>query len=165
VTIETFRNFKKFIVFKSRNVQAESLNDDFDQLFSSSFSSSLVKISSISKKKFHRRFISLQSILLSYKEKELESRESSRIVQKSERTTTTSFNDSSISASSSRVREETVDEKISRMNQITKVDLQEMLNVIVIASIVVVAAIISQFSASSRTVSEQFASANRSSER
>jgi hypothetical protein len=51
------------------------------------------------------------------------------------------------------------------MNQIIKQNLQKMLNVIVIANIVVVATTISQSFVSSRTVSEQFTSANRSSER
>jgi hypothetical protein len=122
-------------------------------------------MSSISKKKFHKRSIFLQSILLSYKEKESETRKNSRLIQKSERTTTTSLNDSSVSANSSKVREETVDEEISRMNQIIKQNLQKMLNVIVIADIVVVAAVISQSFVSSETVSEQFTSANRSSKR
>ncbi len=118
--IENFRNSKKFTVFKTRNIQAKLLNDDFDQLFSSSSSSSLIKMSSVSKKKFHRRSISLQSISLFYKEKKLKLKESSRIIQKSKRTTTTSLNDSSISASLSKIREETVDEEISRMNRIIK---------------------------------------------
>jgi hypothetical protein len=160
MTIEDFRNSKKFTVFKSRNIQVESLNDDSDQLFSSSSSSSQV-----SKKKFHKRSISLQSISLSYKEKEAETRESRRIIQESKRTTTTSLNDSSVSASSSRVREETVDEEISRMNRIIKQNLQKMFNVIVIVDIAVVATIISQFFVSFETVSEQFTSADRSSER
>jgi hypothetical protein len=77
-------------------------------------------MSSVSKKKFHRRSISLQSISLFYKEKKLKLKESSRIIQKSKRTTTTSLNDSSISASLSKIREETVDEEISRMNRIIK---------------------------------------------
>jgi hypothetical protein len=41
------------------------------------------------------------------------------------------------------IREKTTNEKISRMNRITKTDLQEMLNVIVIADIAVVATAIS----------------------
>jgi hypothetical protein len=73
VIIENFRNSKKFTVFKSRNIQVESLNDDSDQLFSSSSFSSQA-----SKKKFHKRSVSLQNISLSYKDKESEFRKNSR---------------------------------------------------------------------------------------
>jgi hypothetical protein len=48
-------------------------------------------------------------------------------------------------------REETANEKISRMNRIIKTDLQKMLNVIVIASIAAAATAISQTTASSST--------------
>jgi hypothetical protein len=174
VTIEVFRNFKEFTVFKSRNVQVEPLNDDFDQLFSSSSSSSLVKVPSASKKKFHRRFIFLQSISLSYKGKESEARESPRLIQESERTTTTSLNDSSTQEESSKAkgnfretREETADEEISRMDRIIKQDLQEMLNVAVAAGIAAAAAVISSqaLTFSSGTILGQFTSADRSLER
>jgi hypothetical protein len=68
---------------------------------------------------------------------------------------TTSSNESSIITKSSakffrtkekfrKIREKTANEKISRMNRITKTDLQEMLNVVVIADIAAVAAAISQ---------------------
>ncbi len=121
---------------------------------------SLIHVSLISKKKFHKRSISLQSISFSYKEKKLELRKSSRIIQKLKKTIKTSFNDSSISANLSRIRKETIDEKILRMNWLIKANLQDMLNMIVIAGIAAVATIISQVAfASSETVSKQFMSA------
>ncbi len=64
VSIEKYRTFREFFVFKSRLDSTESkLNDDSDQLSSSSQSSfllkTLLKIFAAFKKKFHRRFISL----------------------------------------------------------------------------------------------------------
>jgi hypothetical protein len=143
------------------------VNENSNQLFSSSFSFS----SQALKKKFHRRSVFLQSISLSYKEKESEHKKISRIIQTSKRTTTTSLNDSLTTQKKSfkakkkfrKTREEITNEKILKTNQITKQDLQKMLNVTIAANIVVVATIISQSSASSRTLFEQFTSANHSS--
>jgi hypothetical protein len=119
-------------------------------LFSSSQFSflleTLFKISFASKKKLLRRSISLQSISLSYaKIVGIEQRN----VKYSE--TTTSSDESSVTAKASQfkekvreTREETANEKISRMNRIIKTDLQKMLNVIMIANIAAIAAAISQ---------------------
>jgi arsenate reductase-like glutaredoxin family protein len=145
------------------------LNDDSDQLFSSSSFSSQT-----SKKKFHKRSVSLQSISLSYRKKESKHKKISRIIQTSKRTTTTSLNDSSTTQEKlfkakkkfRKTREKTTDEKILKMNRIIKQDLQKMLNVAIAANIATATAIISsQVSTSSETVLEQFTSADRSLER
>jgi hypothetical protein len=133
-------------------------NDDSNQLSSSSQSSflfkTLLKISSAFKKKLLRRSISLQSISLNYAkivEIEQHNVKYSKITQ--DRETITSFDELSETAKASQfkekvreVRENTADEKISRMNRIIKIDLQKMLNVVVIASIAATAAAISQTS-------------------
>ncbi len=159
-------------MFKSRLDSTESrLNDDFDQLSSSSqFSTlleALLKIFSALKKKFHRRSISLQSISLNYaiilenrhtvkysqSIQQLQREKTSisartQLSQKQE--ITTSSNESSIITKSSQrknkardIREETTNEEILKMNRIIKTDLQEMFNVIVIADIAAVIAAIS----------------------
>jgi hypothetical protein len=93
----------------------------------------------------------LQDISLSYEQKELEILEKHSTSQG----TTTSFTDSSILNSAQEkgkfreTREKTADEEISRMNRITKTDLQKMLNVTVIAGIAAAAATISQAAAQS----------------
>ncbi len=159
---------ENFLCFDS----AESeLNDDFDQLSSSSQFFSLIdalfKILSALRKKFHRRSISLQSISLNYAII-LENRhtvEYSQSIQHSQKTKnsisarkqeiTTLSDDLSVmtklTAKTSRtkekfreIREETTNEKISRMNRIINTNLQEMLNVTMTADIAAVAAKISQ---------------------
>ncbi len=177
ISTEKYRTFREFFVFKSRLDSAKSeLNDDFDQLSSSSQSlfliDALLKILSALRKKFHRRSISLQKILLNYAII-LENRhtvEYSQSIQHSQKTKTsisarkqeiTTLSDDSSAmtkstAKSSRTkkkfretREETADEEISRMNRIIKTNLQKMLNVIVIADIAAAATTISQTASSS----------------
>ncbi len=167
---EVFRNSKEFTVFKPRNVQAEPLDDDSDQLSPPPPSPPLAKVPPAPKKKFHRRSISLQSIPLSYKGKEPEARESPRLIQEPERTTTTPPNDpptqeesSKAKGNSRETREETADEEIPRMDRITKQDLQEMLNVAVAAGIAAAAAAIPPQAPtpSSGTIPEQSTPADR----
>jgi hypothetical protein len=115
----------------------------------------------------------LQSISLSYEQKKLEILEElfttiqessqmiySEITRQSQRTTT-SLNDSSKTATFfktkrkiKKIREETADEKISRMNRIIKTNLQKMFNVIVAASIAAAAAAISQASSQNLVATE-----------
>jgi Na+/phosphate symporter len=115
----------------------------------------------------------LQNILLSYEQKKLEILEEhlttiqelfqmiySEIARQSQRTIT-SLNDSSKTATFFKtkekireIRKETADEKISRMNRITKTNLQKMLNVIVVASIAAAAAAISQASSQNLVATE-----------
>jgi hypothetical protein len=132
-------------------------------LFSSSFFFSFFTISSALKKKFHKRFIFLQSISLSYKEKESKIKKKiQKKIQKSEKTMTTSFNNSSVSTTTdlSKIRKKTTNEEISRMNQIIKQNLQKILNVVIATNIATTTTIISsQVSTfSSRTILEQFTS-------
>jgi hypothetical protein len=102
----------------------------------------------------------LQDISLSYEQKELEILEKHSTSQE----IITSFTDSSILNSAQEkekfreTREKTTDEKISRMNRITKTDLQKMFNVIVIADIAAAAATISQ--AAAQSLSSSFAIVN-----
>ncbi len=161
VSTKEYRTFTEFFVFKSRIDSIESrLNDEFDQLSSSSQSffllDAFLKILSTLKKRFHRRSISLQSISLNYAlilenqcvVKYLQS------IQQSQRIITL-FVDSSVSALSAanfartkrkvrETREERANEKTSRMNRIIKTNLQKMLNVTMIADIAIVVATISQ---------------------
>jgi flagellin-specific chaperone FliS len=136
------------------------LNDEFDQLSSSSQSffllDALLKVLSTFKKRFHRRSISLQSISLNYaliseNQHAVKYLQSIQQFQK----IITLFDDSSVSALSAanfartkrkvkETREETTNEKISRMNRIIKTNLRKMLNVTMIANIAVVVATISQ---------------------
>jgi hypothetical protein len=134
------------------------LNDDSNQLFSSSQFSflleTLFKILSAFKKKLLRKSISLQSISLNYAkivEIEQHNVKYSEITQDRETITSSdeSFKTTKASQSKEKIREiseKTVDEKISRMKRIIKIDLQKMLNVIVIASIAAAAAAICQTS-------------------
>jgi hypothetical protein len=90
----------------------------------------------------------LQDISLSYEQKKLEILDEHSTIQE----TTTSFIDLSTESFSQasqkrkfrEIRKETTNEKILRMNRIIKTNLQEMFNVIVIASIAAVAIAISQ---------------------
>jgi hypothetical protein len=84
----------------------------------------------------------------------------SKITRQSQRTIT-SFNDSSKTATFFKtkekireIREETADEKISRMNRIIKTNLQKMFNVIVVANIAAAAAAISQTSSQNLVATE-----------
>ncbi len=167
ISTEKYRTLREFFVFKSRLDSTESrLNDEFDQLSSSSHSLSLfdalLKISSTSRKKFHRRSISLQSISLNYAiifenqrtVKYLQSiQHSQRIITLSDESSVSTKQSAAKSSQAKEkireTREETADEKISRMNRIIKTNLQKMLNVTVIANIAVAVATISQAALSS----------------
>jgi hypothetical protein len=75
IKTKKYRTFREFCVFKSRYIQVESMiDDDSNQLTSSSsfLLKTLSEISQVSRKKFHRKSIFLQNILLSYEQKKFE---------------------------------------------------------------------------------------------
>jgi hypothetical protein len=96
--------------------------------------------------------MSLQSISLNYaKLVESEERNVKYSTITRDQGTITSSDESSVTAKASQskekvreIRKKTANEKISRMNRIIKTNLQEMLNVIVIADIAAATAAISQ---------------------